>query len=125
MKEEVFSACLKNYVKTNTYKLEDPFAYSVSMKRITWTHMISSNGETTQLWLNSKYEKPGDKPQISLRNASPESFVAEETNLTGDNKFSYQDTVKVIRGNFICFYATATETSDTSKMNELDELDIN
>ena len=33
--EEVFSACLKNYVKTNTYKLEDPFAYSVSMKRIT------------------------------------------------------------------------------------------
>ena len=40
-------------------------------------HVISSNGETTHLWLNSKHEKSDNKPQISLGNTSTESVVAE------------------------------------------------
>ena len=88
-------------------------------------HVISSNGETTYLWLNSKHEKSDNKPQISLGNASAESVVAEVATLTKDTKFSYHDVVKVVRGNFVGFYAIVTETSDTNRMNELDELEIN
>ena len=57
-----------------------------------------------------------------MGNTSAESVVAE---VTKDTKFSYHDVVKVVRGNFIGFYATVTETSDTNRMNELDELEIN
>ena len=45
--------------------------------------------------------------------------------ITKDNKFSYHDVVKAVRGIFIEFYAIVTEVSDTSRMNELDELEIN
>ena len=48
-----------------------------------------------------------------------------QVTLTRDNKFSYHDVVKGVRGTFIGFYAIVTETSDTSRMNELDELEIN
>ena len=48
-----------------------------------------------------------------------------QVTLTRDNKFSYHDVVKAVRGTFIGFYAIVTETSDTSRMNELDELEIN
>ena len=58
-------------------------------------------------------------------NASAESVVAEVATLTKDTKFSYHDVAKVVTGNFTGFYAIATETSDTSRMNELDELEIN
>ena len=73
-------------------------------------HVISSNGETTHLWLNSNHEKSGDKPQISLGNASTESVVAEVATLTKDTKFSYHNIVKVVRGNFIGFYDIVIET---------------
>ena len=46
----------------DTYKSEDPFANSVSIKGIARMHVISSNGETTHLWLNSKHEKSDNKP---------------------------------------------------------------
>ena len=84
-------------------------------------HVISSNGETTHLWLNSNHEKSGNKPQISLGNASTESqislgnastesVVAEVATLTKDTKFSYHNIVKVVRGNFIGFYDIVIET---------------
>ena len=82
-----------------------------------------SNEETTHLWLNSKVERSDNKPHISFWNASAASFVAEVAILTKDNKFSYHDLVKA--GNFIGFYAIVTETTDTSRMDELDELEIN
>ena len=44
---------------------------------------------------------------------------------TKNNEFSYHSVVKVARGNVIGFYAIVTEASDTSRMNELDELEIN
>ena len=72
------------------------------------------------MWLNSKVKRSDNKPQISFRNASA-SFVAEVAILTKDNKFSYHDLVKA--GNFIGFYAIVTETTDTSRMDELDELE--
>ena len=71
--------------------------------------------------LNSKVKRSDNKPQISFRNASAASFVAEVAILTKDNKFSYHDLVKA--GNFIGFYAIVTETTDTSRMDELDELE--
>ena len=77
------------------------------------------------MWLNSKQKKFDNKPQISSGNASAESVVAEVATLTRDNKFSFHDVVKEVRDNVICFYATATETSDTSRINKLDELEIN
>ena len=101
----------------NTYKLEHPFANSVPIKGISRMHVISLNGDTTHLWLNSKHEKSGNKPQISLGNTSAESDVVEVVTLTKDTKFSYHDVVKVVRGNFIGFYAIVTETSDTNRMN--------
>ena len=73
------------------------------------------------MWLNSKHEKSDNTPQVSLGNFSAESVVAEVATLTKDAKFSYHDVVKVVRGNFIGFYAIVTEASDTSRMNELDE----
>ena len=73
-------------------------------------HVISSNGETTHLWLNSNHEKSGNKPQISLGNASTESVVAEVATLTKDTKFSYHNIVKVVRGNLIGFYDIVIET---------------
>ena len=45
--------------------------------------------------------------------------------LTRNNKLSYHDVVKTARGTFIGFYAIVIETSDISRMNELDELEIN
>ena len=48
-----------------------------------------------------------------------------QTALTRDNKFSCHDVVKAVRGIFIGFYAIVTEASHTSRMNELDELEIN
>ena len=75
------------------------------------------------MWLNSKVERSDNKPHISFWNASAASFVAEVAILTKDNKFSYHDLVKA--GNFIGFYAIVTETTDTSRMDELDELEIN
>ena len=46
--------------------------------------------------------------------------------LTRDNKFSYHNVVKAVRGIFIGFYYTIVpEASDTSRMNELDKLEIN
>ena len=80
-------------------------------------HMISSNGEMTYLWLNSKHIKSDNKPQISLGNASFESDVTEVATLTKD-KFSNHDVVKAVRGNFIGFYAIVTEASDTRRMSE-------
>ena len=80
-------------------------------------HAISSNGEITHLLLNSKHEKSDNKLQISLGNASAESVVAGVATLTKDTKFSYEDVVKIVRGNFIGFYAIATETGDTNRMN--------
>ena len=44
---------------------------------------------------------------------------------TRDNKYSYHDVAKAVRGIFIGFYTIVTEASDTSTMNELDELEIN
>ena len=55
------------------------------IKGIARMREISSNGETTHLWLNSKHEKSENKPLISLGNASAESVVAT---LTKDIKFS-------------------------------------
>ena len=69
-------------------KSENPFANSVPIKGIARMHVISSNGETTHLWQNSKHEKSDNKPQISLGNASAESVVAEVATLTKDTKFS-------------------------------------
>ena len=60
-------------------------------------------------------------PRVSLGNSSTESVVSKVATLTKDTKFSYHDVVKVVRGSFIGFYATVTEASDTSRMNELDE----
>ena len=60
-----------------------------------------------------------------MGNDSAECVVAEVATLTKDTKFSYHDVVKVVRGNFIGFHAFVTETSDTNRMNELDELEIN
>ena len=57
--------------------------------------------------------------------ASAESVVAEVATLTKDNKFSYHNVAEAVRGNFIGFYTIVTETSDTSRMNGLDELEIN
>ena len=108
-----------------THKSEDPFANSVQVKGVSQTHAISSNGETMYLWLNSKHEKSNNKLQISMGSTSAESVVAEVATLTKDTKFSYHDVVKVVRSNFIGFYAIVTETSDTNRMNELDELEIN
>ena len=45
--------------------------------------------------------------------------------LTRDNKFSYHDVVKAVRGIFIRFYAILTERSNAGKMNELDKLETN
>ena len=110
----------------DTYKLEGPFANSVPVKGICRMHVIVSNGETKHLWLNSKHEKSDNKSQISLGNTSAESVLAEVATLTKDTtKFSYHDVVKVVRRNFNGFYASVTETSDTNRMNELDELEKN
>ena len=95
-----------------------------SIKGIAWLHVSSSNGETTHFWLNSEHEKSDNKFQITLGNASNGSVAAEVATLAKDNKFNYH-VVKAVRGNFIGFYATVTETSDTSRVNELDELEIN
>ena len=102
----------------DTYKSEDSFSNSVQIKGIARMHVISSNGETTHLRLNSKNEK-------SLGNASAEIVVAGVATLTKDTKFSYHDVVKISRGNFIGFYAIVRETNDTNRMNELDKLEIN
>ena len=45
--------------------------------------------------------------------------------LTRDNKFSYHDVVEAARGICIGFYVIVTDASDTSRMNELDELETN
>ena len=102
----------------DTYKSEDSFSNSVQIKGIARMHVISSNGETTHLRLNSKNEK-------SLGNASAEIVIAGVATLTKDTKFSYHDVVKISRGNFIGFYAIVREANDTNRMNELDELEIN
>ena len=102
--------------KIDTYKSEDPFANSVPIKGISQMHVISWNGETKHLWLNSKHEKSDNKTQISLGNTSAASLVAEVATLTKDTKFSYYDVVKVVRSNFIGFYAIVKEPSD--KQNE-------
>ena len=109
----------------DTGKSENPFANSAPIKGIARMHVISSNGKTTHLWPNSKHEKSDNKPQISFGNASARSGAAEVATLTKDTKFSHHDAVKVVRGNFIGFYAIVTETSDTNRMHELDELEIN
>ena len=75
------------------------------------------------LWLNSKHKKSDNKPHISSGNSIDESVVAEVATLTRDNKFSYHNVVKAVRGIFIGFYAIVTETSDTNRMNELDEFE--
>ena len=76
------------------------------------------------MWLNSKHEKSDNKPQISLGNASTES-VAGVATLTKDTKFTYRDVVKIVTGNFIGFHTIVIEASDTNRMNELDELEVN
>ena len=81
-------------------------------------HVIGLKGENTHFQLNSKHERSDDEPQISLRNSSAESVVAEVASLTKDNKFSFYDFIKAVRGNFIGFYATVTVTSDTTRINE-------
>ena len=70
----------------DSYKSEDPFADSVPIKGIAQMNVISSNEETTYLWLNSKHEKSDNKTQISLKNASAESVVAEVATSTKDTK---------------------------------------
>ena len=85
-------------------------------------HVIGLKGENTHFQLNSKHERSDDEPQISLRNSPAESVVAEVASLTKDNKFSFCDVVKPVRDNFIGFYATATDTNDTTRINEINEL---
>ena len=85
-------------------------------------HVISLKGENAHFQRNSKHEKSDDEPQISLRNSPAESVVADVASLTKDNKFSFYDVVEAVRGNFIGFYATVTDTSDTTRINEPNEL---
>ena len=85
-------------------------------------HVISLKGENAHFQRNSKHEKSDDEPQISLRNSPAESVVAEVASLTKDNKFSFYDVVEAVRGNFIAFFATVTDTSDTTRINEPNEL---
>ena len=84
----------------DTYKSEDPFATYVPIKGISRMHVISSNGETTHLWLNSKHEKSDNKPQISLGNTSAESVVAE---VTKDTKFRYTMLLKLLEATSLVF----------------------
>ena len=61
---------------------------------------------------------------MSTGNGSVESVVPQVASLTIDNKSSYHDVVKAVRGNFIGFFAIVTESSDTTRMNDLDELEM-
>ena len=44
---------------------------------------------------------------------------------TRDNKFSFHNVVRDVRDILNGFYAIVTEASDTSRLNELDELETN
>ena len=61
---------------------------------------------------------------MSAGNGSGESVVAQVATLTIENKFSDHDVVKAVNGTFIFFYAIVTESSDTSRMKDLDELEM-
>ena len=110
-----------------TYKSTNPFETSVQVDGITKMHVICTNGQSTHLWLNSLYQL-SNEPNISLGNhIESESFESEKSPTTPavSTVFSYHDVVKVVKGNFIGFYAIVTETADTSKMSTQDELEIN
>ena len=66
-------------------------------------HAISSNGGTKNLWLNSKLEKSDNKPQISLRNASAESVVAEVATLTKDTNLVTTMFLKLLEATSLVF----------------------
>ena len=66
-------------------------------KGIAQIHMICLNGKTTHLRLNSKHEKSGNKPQISLGNASAESVVAEVATLTEDKSLTIVSMLKLLQ----------------------------
>ena len=114
------------------YKGKNPFSDSVPVKGIFKTHVMRSNGKTTDLWLNSAYMK-SDPPCISIVNKSLEISSTEPTGPSspptlaskGKQPFIYHDVVKVVKGNYVGYYGIITETGDLHDLEDKDEIEIN
>ena len=87
----------------DTYKPKDPFTDSVPNKRYCSNACDQFEWGTKNLWLNSKLEKSDNKPQISLRNASAESVVAEVATLTKDTNLVTTMFLKLLEATSLVF----------------------
>ena len=107
------------------YKRTDPFADSVPVPDISKMHVMISNCENTQLWLNSAHQK-SDSPSITICNKSFNQFSLNSVTAPPlKNPLSYHDVAKVTKRNFAGFYAIVTETGDLNNLSYHDEVEIN
>ena len=89
------------------------------------------------LWSNSSYHKAGTNANIQLplppkqasSDQAPDQGVASLSSTERDSSqkkpLCYHDVVKIVKGNFLGYYAIITELGDLSKLNDDDEVEIN
>lgn len=123
--------------EVNAYKELDPFSNSIPVHGISKMHVMKSNGKTSYFWTNSSYHKSGSQPNIQI--PPPQNQASEKSNSHGDansnisnkiistgkNPLSYHDVVKVVKGNYLGYYAIITELGDLSNLDDDDEVEIN
>ena len=98
---------------------------------------MKSDGTSLYLWSNSSYHKAGSNANIQLpfppKQASSDQAPGQEVASMPSTKrdssqkkpLCYHDVVKIVKGNFLGYYAIVTKLGDLSKLNEDDEVKIN
>ena len=123
--------------EVSAYKDSNLFNKSVPIHGISKMHVMKSDGTSLYLWSNFSYHKAGSNANIQLpfppKQASSDQAPGQEVASMPSTKrdssqkkpLCYHDVVKIVKGNFLGYYAIITKLGDLSKLNEDDEVKIN
>ena len=108
----------------SSYKDSNPFSEAIAVNGIFKMHVMVSDGQNSFLWLNSEYHQSGKSANISLSQGNVNNDTCEKEKLPLKH-LSYHDVVKVVKGDFLGYFAIVTETGDLSNLSSDDEIEIN
>ena len=98
---------------------------------------MKSDGTSSYLRSNSSYHKAGTNVNIQLpfppkqasSDQAPDQEVASMSSTERESRqkkpFCYHDALKIVKGNFLGYYAIIAELGGLSKLNDDDEIEIN
>ena len=100
-------------------------------------HVMNSDCRISYLWSNSSYRKAGTNAKIQLplspkqasSDQAPDQEVASMSSNGRDSSqkklLCYHDVVKIVKRNFLGYYAIINELGDLNKLNDDNKVEIN